>query len=92
MLSRETGRYKKYVAEYRQAIVTHERVSADPKNQADYVAADKLWQQEIGDKLNADNKRWEAAIKAGQDAGPKPKASRPEPENPDPDGRAAGWV
>ena len=82
--------FGKYVDEYHAANALHQKLSAEPQVQANYVAADKQWQSEVGDKLNAKMKVWNAAKTAGSDPGPRPIGSRPEPKNPDPTGVPLG--
>jgi len=79
-----------YADEYQKALAIHRKVAADPKNEADYQAAEKLWRKEEGEKLDAAMKIWNEKKKSGADPGPRPTAGRPEPQNPDPTGVPLG--
>lgn len=79
-----------YIEEYQKALVVHRKLISDPSSDEAYKAAEKLWQQDVGKNLDAENKAWNEKKLNGVDPGPKPKPSRPEPQNPDPTGVPLG--
>ena len=82
--------FAKYLDDYARNLTLHKQLAADPANDTKYKEDWRLWRKEVGDKLDANMKIWNAVQAAGKDPGPKPKASRPEPQNPDPTGIPLG--
>lgn len=72
--------------DYDAAVKLHKQLVLQPEIEANYVAQEKQWRAEVGDAQDAAMRRWNLLKATGADAGPQPRASRPEPQNPDPTG------
>lgn len=74
------------ISSWEKALQDYAKVKANPKLEADYLAALAQWTKEVKPSFDAAMKSWNEANAAGKPAGEKPKPSRPEPSNPDPMG------
>ena len=82
--------FQKYQVESEKAVALHRQLAADPANDARYKADWQQWRKEVGDSYDAAMKAWNVANESGEEAGPRPTMSRPEPRNPDPTGVPLG--
>lgn len=82
--------FQKYLDESAKAVALHRQLTADPENDAKYKADWQQWRKDVGETYDAAMKAWNLANEAGNDAGPRPTMSRPEPRNPDPTGIPLG--
>lgn len=71
----------KPLQQWEKALEQYRKIQADPKLEADYVAALAKWRKEVEPAFNAATKAWNASP-----VGPKPVPATPEPTNPDPMG------
>jgi sialate O-acetylesterase len=78
-----------YLTEYQNVVAAYpQKQAAFPKLEADYQAAKKTWDDEVGNPLQPKLAEWNqemlAARSKGEEPSPQPQPSRPQPNGPPP--------